>query len=265
MLEGKEFMNNHISMPKRGPQSLKAMRGRKVGQISRALTQQVADILGEKIISGEFQEDSLMPSERQLCESFAVSRTVVREAIKTLESRGLIRIERGRGTIVQEPQFGPLTEGLRMLIRRRGHLLDDLLEVRKVLEVHMVMRAAERRTETNIKNMERFLEEVRKSPTKPQGYVNADLEFHMEIARATQNPVLLVLLEPVSDLLIESRQLSYSGPKFTKLRAQQHEEILACIRRRDGKGAEAAMKKHLDDTECDLHRRTSSPRNRLAP
>lgn len=244
-------------MAKRKPFNLSAVEGPTIGS-RRALTHQVIDILAEKIISGEFPEKSLMPSERQLCESLEVSRTVIREAIKTLESRGLVRIERGRGTVVQEPQYGPLTDALKMLIRRREHLIDDLLELRKILEIHMVIRAAERRTEANLKNMERFLDIMRESPHKPQGYVGADLDFHMELARATQNPVLLILLEPLSDLLRESRHVSYLGPKKVELRAMQHEEILRCIRRRDGDGARTAMIEHLADTERDLYERTLS-------
>ena len=240
---------------------LTAVSGPIVGKLHRVLPQQVADILAERIISGEFPEERLLPSERQLCESLEVSRTVVREAIKALESRGLVRIEHGRGTIVQEPQYGPLADALKMLIRRREHLLDDLLEIRKILEVHMVMRAAERRTEANLRNMERFLEMMKASPNEPGGYVNADLEFHMEIARSTQNPVLLVLLEPVSDLSLESRQTSYLGPKMVKLRAQQHEEILTFIRHRDGEGARAAMSQHLADTAGDLHKRSRHPQS----
>ena len=252
------MVTTRVKPPKKLLRPLRAVTGREVGKMRYALTRQVADLLAERIISGEFPEETLLPSERLLCEGLEVSRTVIREAIKALESRGLVRIERGRGTIVQEPQLGPLTEALKLLIRRREHLVGDLLEIRKVLEVHMAMRAAERRTEANIKNMERFLEEMRKSPSKPQGYVGADLAFHMEIARATQNPVLLVLLEPVSDLSLESRHTTYLGPKVVQTRAQQHEEILTCIRRRDGAGAQAAMRKHLDDTERDLHSRRSS-------
>lgn len=237
---------------------LPAIKGPVVGQVRRALTLQVADVLAERIISGEYPEESLLPSERQLCENLRVSRTVIREAIKLLESQGLVRIERGRGTVVQEPQYGPLTDALKMLIRRREHLIDDLLEIRKVLEVHMVMRAAERRSEGNLKNMQRFLEKMREAPTEPRSYIGADLDFHMEIARATQNPVLLILLEPLSDLLRESRQTSYIGPKMVRLRARQHEEILTCIRQRDGEGARVAMSTHLSDTEQDLRKRYSA-------
>ena len=237
---------------------LPTINGPAVGRVRQALSAQVADILAEKIISGEFPANSLLLSERELCESLNVSRTVVREAVKSLESRGLVRIERGHGTVVQEPQYGPLTEALKMLIRRHDHLIDDLLELRKILEVHMVVRATERRSEVNLKNMERFLEKMCETPTKPNSYVEADLDFHMEVARATQNPVLLVLLEPLSDLLHESRQATYLGAKMVRLRAQQHEEILDCIRRRDGEGAKVAMRTHLDDTERDLRQRKPS-------
>jgi GntR family transcriptional regulator, transcriptional repressor for pyruvate dehydrogenase complex len=231
-----------------------------------ALTQQVIDVLAERIVSGEFPERSLLPSEKQLCESLGVSRPVVREAIKALQSQGLVRIERGRGTVVQEPHFGPLTDALKMLVRRRAHMLDDLLEIRKILEVHMVMRAAERRSEANLNAMERFVEKMRTSPNEPEGYVNADLDFHTEIARATQNPILLVLLEPIADLSRESRETTFLGPKMVQLRRKQHEEILECIRRRDAEGARTAMSRHLAGTERDLHKRialrpsTKSPR-----
>lgn len=239
----------------RVPTRMLPLRTPAVGGARKALTHQVADVLAERILSGELAEGSLLPSERQLGEMLEVSRTVVREGIKALESRGLVRIEHGRGTVVQEPQYGPLADALKALVRRRGHLIEDLLELRKVLEVYMVMRAAERRTDTNLKAMERFLQIMRETPNEPEGYISADLEFHMEIARATQNPVLLVLLEPVSDLSRESRRTSFLGPKMVKLRAKQHEEILECIRRSDVEGAREAMSRHLVDTEGDLKKR----------
>lgn len=232
-----------------------------LGVARRGLTRQVTDVLAEKIISGELPEESLLPSERQLCETLGVSRTVIREGIKALESRGLVRIEHGRGTIAQEPPHGPLADALKMLIRRREHLLDDLLDVRKVLEVHMVMWAAERRTDENLRTMGKFLERMREAPNEPEGYVSADLDFHMEIARATQNPVLLILLEPLSDLSRESRRATFLGVKMVKHRAKEHEEILEFIRRRDAEGAREAMSKHLTGTERDLHAKEISTRN----
>lgn len=216
------------------------------------LHREVAEILCERILSGEFPEKSLLPTERELCKSMAVSRTVIREAVKVLESRGLVRIERGRGMMVQEPQPGPVGESLRLLLRRREHVIEDLLEVRKMLEIGIAGLAAERRTDANLEAMRRSLEVMRQKPSEPAGYVDADVQFHTEIARSAQNPIVLVLLEPVAELLRESRQRSFSGPRMVKLRTRQHAEIFKRITAGDAEGAREAMRRHLSDTERDL-------------
>ena len=197
------------------------------------LHREVAQILSERILSGEFPETALLPTERELCETMGVSRTVIREAVKVLESKGLVRIERGRGMTVQEPQTGPLSENLKLLLRRSEHVLEDLLEVRKILEIGMVALAAERRTDENLAAMKRSVDIMRQKPDKPAGYVDADVQFHTEIARATQNPVMLVLIQPVSELFRESRIKSFSGVRMVKMRTRQHEEIFERIAERD--------------------------------
>jgi DNA-binding FadR family transcriptional regulator len=218
------------------------------------LHKEVADIISEKIISGEFPEKSFLPPERELCETMGVSRTVIREAIKFLESRGLVRIERGLGMIVQEAQSAPVTENLKLLLRRRGHVIEDLLEVRKMFEVGVAGLAAARRTETNLAAMAQSLKIMQEKPGEPEGYVDADVEFHAELARASQNPVVVALLEPLRDLLKESRTQSFAGPKMVKVRHRQHELILERIRAKDVAGSQEAMRAHLVDTEKDLAR-----------
>lgn len=210
------------------------------------------------IVSDEYPEGSLLPPERELCEQMGVSRTVIREAIKSMETRGLVQIDRGRGTVVREPQYGMLGDSLKLLLRRRGDRVWHLLEMRKILEAGIAALAAERRTEMNLTAMERCLTIIRQNPSKPEGYVDADVQFHMEIARATQNPALLVLLEPLSDLLRESRVRSYCGAQMVKLRLKQHEEIFKMIRIQDVQGARNAMSHHLADTEKDLRRQLNT-------
>ncbi len=216
------------------------------------LHKEVARILSEKIISGEFPEQLLLPPERELCATMGVSRTVVREAIKFLESRGLVRIERGRGMLVQEAQSAPVSENLKLLLRRRGHVLEDLLEVRSMLEVGIAGLAARRRTDANLSAMAASLAVMQARSGEPEGYVDADVEFHAELARAAQNPVVTVLLEPLTDLLKESRVKSFAGPRTVKLRVRQHEEVFERVKARDSDGAQEAMRKHLSDTEKDL-------------
>lgn len=119
--------------------------GAKQLSISRTpLHKEVAELLSERIISKELPPRALLPPERELCETFKVSRTVVREAMKLLESRGLLRIERGRGTVVQEPRTETVTSSLRLMLRRNAHTIEEL-DVREILEAGVAALAAERR------------------------------------------------------------------------------------------------------------------------
>ena len=228
----------------------------------RPLHREVAEVLSEQILSGQYPERSLLPPERALCEQHGVSRTVVREAIKLLESRGLVRIDRGRGTVVRGADYDFVMDSLKLLLRRSRHSIEQLLEVRKVLETGMVALAAERRTEENVARMDEALERMRRSPGEPAGYVDADLEFHAEIARAAGNPVFLTILEPLAESLRQSRIATFSGEETVKIRTRQHEEILDRIRNHDAAGAQAAMFRHLSDTEDDLRRHENGDQSR---
>jgi GntR family transcriptional regulator, transcriptional repressor for pyruvate dehydrogenase complex len=215
------------------------------------LHKEVAEIISEKIIVGKFPANTYLPPERELCESLGVSRTVVREAIKVLESRGLIRIKRGFGTLVTEPQHDHVSRSLALLLRRNGYVVNQLTEVRVLLEVGMAGLAAQRRTPENLAAMQRFLQTMKDKPGHPEGYVDADLEFHHEIARATQNPIFLVLLEPFSDLLRQSRIASFRGANVALQRYKEHRRIFLMIKRQDVEGARAGMSKHLRATMAD--------------
>lgn len=221
------------------------------------LHKEIAEALSERIVSRELGPNALLPPERELCESFGVSRTVIREAIKLLESRGLVRIERGRGTVVQEARHETVTDSLRLMLRRNPNSIGELLELRKILEAGIAALAAERRTEGNLSAMRRSLETMRRKPGEPEGYVDADLEFHAEIARAARNPVLLVVLSPLAELLRQSRIATFSGPRMVRLRTRQHEAIFETIRKQDPEGARALMLAHLSDTQKDLERHTN--------
>jgi GntR family transcriptional repressor for pyruvate dehydrogenase complex len=216
------------------------------------LHREVAEILSEQIITGELAPSTFLPAERELCSSMGVSRTVIREAIKLLESSGLVSIERGRGTVVLDARQDSVSRPLKILLRRRTDLVAHVLELRKILEVSIVGLAAERRSPENIAAMERSLEIMREKPNEPAGYIDADMDFHAEIARAARNPAFSIVMEPLSDLLRQSRATSFSGPERVDLRRRQHETILECICRGDAAGAREAMRIHLSDTENDL-------------
>src|SRR5579875_1962171 len=158
------------------------------------LHRDIARMLAEKIVSGEYEEGSLLPPERVLCTAFGVSRTVIREAIKALETRGLVRIEHGRGTVVEPASNSQVRDSLKLLMLRKQHSIEQLLEVRGILEVAIVRLAAKRRTVEDLLRMQAALDVMRQKPQAPEGYVDADVEFHAQIARAAHNPVLLLML-----------------------------------------------------------------------
>jgi DNA-binding FadR family transcriptional regulator len=229
----------------------------------RSLSKEVVEIVSRKIISGEFPKHTYLPPERELCRTVGVSRTVVREAIKSLESCGLLQVERGKGVLVIDGQEQHLSLSIKRLVEQRGHMVQHLMEFRHIMEVAVAGLAADRRTPANLAAMKRWLEIMREKPGEPAGYVDADVEFHNEIARATQNPTLMVLLEPISDLLRDSRIASFSGIRGVRLRTEQHEEILRMIEHQNAEGARLAMARHLNDTVSDLtqrlHKRASPP------
>ncbi len=221
----------------------------------------VAEALVDRILSNVYPENSLLPTERELCTDMGVSRTVVREAIKLIETQRLVRIEHGRGTIVQPPDPGLVKDSLELLLRRGGHAMEDLMEARKIIEVGMAGLAAERRTDTNLQAMQRCIETMRTKPGEPEGYVEADVEFHSEIARAARNPLFALLINALAGPLRKSRIESFSGPSMVRLRVRQHEQIFNAIEKQDVATAQAAMSGHLSDTEKDLARRKKARAN----
>jgi len=218
----------------------------------RTLHKDVAEIISEKIIAGEWPPNTFLPTEAELCEEMDVSRTVIREAIKVLENSGLVRIDHGFGTVVLEAHHESVSRPLKLLLRRKAGELKHLMEVRKIIEVAVAGLAALRRSSENLMAMERALQIMREQPGDSEEHVNADVEFHAEIARATKNPMVLVILEPLRELLRQSRMVSFSGPALLPLRIKQHETIYEFIRRGDAPGAQMAMTEHLSDTEKDL-------------
>jgi len=218
----------------------------------RALHKDVAEIISEKIIAGEWPAHTFLPSEAELCKKMGVSRTVIREAIKVLENSGLVRIDRGFGTVVLEAHHDSVSRPLKLLLRRKAGELKHLMEVRKIIEVAVAGLAARRRSQENLKALEQALQIMREQPGDSEDYVNADLVFHAEIARATKNPTVLIILDPLRELLRKSRIASFSGSSISRLRTKQHETIFECIRQGDAQGAQAAMSEHLGDTERDL-------------
>lgn len=224
------------------------------------------------IVGGEYSAGARLPTEAQLQQQWGVSRSVVREAMKVLESQGLVRIEQGRGTFVTRSDTHSLTTQITLALRRPlgastpaaaegvGEW-STLLDVRRVLEVAVAERAAIGAREADLVAMQAAVDEMRERPSQPAGYVDADIAFHHALAAATGNPLWSALLDSLNDLLRRYREVSFSGRESALAAARQHQKILDAVRARESTAASAAMHAHLRRSEQDLKKELAQHKN----
>ncbi|MBA2376720.1 MAG: FadR family transcriptional regulator [Actinomycetota bacterium] len=219
------------------------------------LRDQVTERLAEMALSGGYSEGDRLPPERKLVEDLGVSRTVVREALNSLESRGIVRIEHGRGAVVSVGSGLPAVRAtLELHLHSRPETMLDLLEVRRALEIEVAGLAAQRATPEDIEAMREANEVMREKIDAPEGYVDADTVFHMLLARSTKNQIFLLMNEPITDLLLESRKITGSLPENARRAVKGHEAIIDRVEARDVAGARLAMTEHLLNTQKDVEK-----------
>lgn len=211
------------------------------------LTQQVAEQMTRMILSGSLQTGKRLPPERELCSTFDVSRTVIREAISILRAKGLVESNGRNGTRVRLPRREDVASSIGMLITLRGHpaSVGDLMEVRQALEIQTARLAAERADDQDLDHLQQILQEMAESINDPAFFPEKDLEFHFALARATHNVFFEILLEPLTDALLEGIKLSSQLPGVKEEGYQYHRRILEKIIAHDGDGASDEMYAHL--------------------
>src|SRR4051812_49237105 len=157
--------------------------------------------LGHRIIGGALADGDVLPTEPALCEEFGFSRTVVREGLKLLEGRGLVRVEQGRGTTVQPRSSWDLLDPdvLRIALEYDGDmaLLDDLMMVRRVLEREMAAAAVGRLTEVDLAELEGLIAEMEEAYDDYEQFRTIDNAFHAVIMRASGNEIGLTIVRVI--------------------------------------------------------------------
>lgn len=216
------------------------------------LGQQIGRQLLEAIITGRYAPGSLLPSERDLTEVFGASRVAVREALSGLEAKGVASVAHGRGTTVNpREQWNALDPEVLMLMNGEDAFL-HLDELRSILEPELAALAAERITGAEIETL-RELAELPENDSVEQ-HVIRDMNFHTAIARATRNPVLMVVMSSVDDLLRESRRRAITVPGELGNARAGHAAVFEAIERRDPVAARQAMAAHMSQVAGALGR-----------
>lgn len=217
-----------------------------------SLSDKVAEQLTEAIVSKRVRPGERLPSERELGEKFKVSRTVVREAVRSLAARGLVRVTSGRGVEVSEINSDNMAASMRLLVRgHEGLDYGKVNEVRTAVEVQVAGLAAQRARPEDLQRLGQLCDEHERS-LKEGDLATAgerDFEFHRELTRASGNELLLAMLDSISDVLREVRNQSMAQPHVGDDGLRAHRRILKCVSSGKPDAARAAMAEHLAEAE----------------
>jgi GntR family transcriptional repressor for pyruvate dehydrogenase complex len=215
------------------------------------LAEQLAERLTAFIVARGLRSGDALPSEAKLAAQFGVSRPIMREAMRTLQARGIISVANGKGATVRPLTSDPLSNFFAWAMRFNASALVDLLEVRKGLELQSVALAAERRTPAEIAAMRATLAAMAECLHDADRYTELDYQLHLQIAEATHNTLLRHLVvsirDPAKETIREGLRRQPNDRGRRRIQAG-HEWIVAAIAAGDVDAAVAAMHQHLDGT-----------------
>jgi len=214
-------------------------------KISGLIVQQIKKV----ILDGTMKAGDKLPPERELTERFQASRISVREALKSLETSGLLTIKPGSGVFVAEVSPKPLSESLSSILRIKKASMSDVTEARIILEPSVARLSCERITPEELRALERNIEETitvlkSHSPAPIQ-----NIEFHSIIANATHNPVIIMTMNPIFDVLkemnLEMRGNIQKRIEISSHAVTYHKKILKALRERDSQKVYELMLKDI--------------------
>ncbi len=225
-------------------------------RIHEEVVTQIHDLIRE----GRFKAGDQLPSERELAETFKVSRTSVREALRALETQGLTISRTGMGNFVADLPVESIVAPLAKLLIEEKTALVDIFELRRLIEPHIAALAAERATVTDIDRLKKLLGAQTQQIQRGETGVDADTQFHFAIGKATQNHALEKLVSGLMDVLSHSREESLQTAERRLASVESHRAIVAAIEAHNEDGAREAMLRHIEQVEKNLFLdRTKSP------
>ena len=209
------------------------------------LRDQVLAHMTRQITDGSWSAGAPLPSEGDLAQDFKVSRTVIRECVGILASRGMLHVQQGRVITVAPYERWNATEPLALLVRSDHDAVLNWLEVRILLELGSAELAAMRATAPAIQELDDLMCQLRAADDDPDTYREADITFHLTIARSTGNPSLVRLLEGVIQPLHQQLEERSLTPLTRHASTLEHTAIVLAITSHDRDGARTAMAAHL--------------------
>lgn len=211
--------------------------------------EEVARQLQDLMQQGVLRSGDRLPPERELATRFGVSRATIRQALSVLQATGLIESRIGDGTFARAAATELSVTDLAGVLRSAQATLTDQLELRRLVEPQVAGLAAERASDGELEDLRGHiaLQEVRAAQGLP--FIEEDSAFHLGIARATKNALLVKMVEGIHELLRDSREHSQRAAGGTGASLEGHRRIYEAIRKRDGEAAYDAMLAHILNVE----------------
>jgi GntR family transcriptional regulator, transcriptional repressor for pyruvate dehydrogenase complex len=216
------------------------------------LYEQIVQQIEESILKGTLKAGDQLPAERELAIRFGVSRTAVREAVKALREKGLVEAYSGRGTFITDGTSQAVRQSFDLMVKiGQPEGSTDLAEVRSILEPEISALAAERAQESDRAALREAVAVMDRSLKDADAYIEADLDFHLALAEAAANPLILSLIDSIVGLLREQRLRIFRVEGAAERGQVHHKRILEAIEKRDANMAREAMKAHLQQVRED--------------
>ncbi len=223
----------------------------KVVRTSR-LYEQIVQQIEDSVLNGSLKPGDQLPAERDLAQRLGVSRTAVREAVKALREKGLVEAYSGRGTFITDGTSQAARQSFDLMIKiGQQEGAPHLAELRLILEPGIAALAATRIQEPELVAMREAVAVMDRAQKDPGAYIEADLDFHLALAEAVANPLILSLIDSIVGLLREQRIKIFNvdgGPQRGQI---HHKRILEAVERHDPEMAQSAMRSHLEQVRQD--------------
>lgn len=219
------------------------------------LSKSVQEQIELAIIEGKLPPGEKLPTEMELCEKFGVSRTVMREALRGLSAKGLLSIEKGRGMFIKEMSASFVTDPLHLYLtlRHKSDYAIDVVHARQAIEPSIAAMAAVHRTEEELRLLRDNFQRLKNWKEDYVFLSLLDSEFHLLVAKASNNPIMPLVIEPIHKLMPKIKLAIYDVVKDAHASAvEYHGKIVDSIARQDEQAAHHWMSEHLKQAESHI-------------
>jgi GntR family transcriptional repressor for pyruvate dehydrogenase complex len=231
-------------MVEASPKDTRPQKSRKTAARGTRVYHNVFEVLQQRIRQGDWLPGERMPSITQLARELQAGAGSIREALRSLQSIGLVTIEHGSGVYVTGKR--PATELSSHFQNVSAGLVIALAETRWILEPELAALAAERATDEELADIEDLTRQMEEASRLGNNFAELDVQFHRQIARAARNPILCQTMEGISDLFLESRKNIILDPDAMLRALRYHALIAEVLKQRNAPQARLLMQGHMN-------------------